>query len=568
MFGSKWLNQLRERLSVEDKGALAGNTSIRIYNLKLKQVSNPFSDELLWAHNAALGDSMAGECEGQWQCDWRLFAALNRYPAPENNVKDAKSGRVLAEKQVFTDVIIWIPQSLWDSRVREEHGKPAERLIENLEQQHYTEFKTQLWKGRRPRYCVMPDKDLSEGEMVCQFGTDIFVPGAGDVPLRYISVYDDHGNEYALPDLLFYKDGKLSQRPSAWYEAQHALQLSPSNTVTRPPLPFWLPDTSPETSIRLRHEPLLAKEDTFPFEVKLGELSPRSWTRRGEQEFTFAAGGKSLRVVVQPAEVDASSPASGVGGTHGGTLFPIFDSPTLVLQGIAIRPLAKAVASARGAAGWQLFLDDQCGLAGRTDTAKAMEYPRLSSLVGDPVLYWQYPGRSAETLALPCSRQVGLAEYEFTSFAEAIGNADDSILVLPNPEVIPLYSADADKQRIYRLGRHPSADAAHGEEAIAINLLDIPGTIFRAGGQALVENGKAITLGCTLSSTQVELELMDGKLWVTQLSRHIPSVLLDADGQGKKRLQAGKRGKGVLESGEYLWVGPYVFQFVDPRSMT
>lgn len=567
MFGSKWLAQLRERLNVEDKGALSGNVPIRIYNLRLKQVGDPFNDELLWAHHAALGDGMTGECDGQWQHDWRLFAALSRYPAPEQNVKDAKSGRVQAEKQVFTDVIIWIPQNLWDSRVRESQGKPVERLIENLEQRHYAEFKALLWKGRRPRYCVMPDKDLSEGEMVCQFGTDIFVPGAGDTQLRYISVYDDYGNEYSLPDLLFYKDGKLSQRPSAWYEAQHALQLSPSNAVTRPPLPLWLLDTPPESSIRLRHEPLLAKEGTFPFEVKLGDISPRSWTRRGDQEFIFTVAESSLRVVVQPAEIDASSRTSS-GGTHGGTLFPIFDSPTLVLQGIAIRPLADAVASARGAAGWQLFLDDQGGLAGRTDTAKAMEHPRLFGLVGDPALYWQYPGRSAETLALPCSRQVGLAEYEFTSFAEAIGNVEHSILVLPNPEVIPLYSASADKQRIYRLGRHPSADAAHGEEAIAINLLDIPGTIFRADGQPLAENGKVITLGCILSSTQVELELMDGKLWVTQLSRHIPSVLLDVEGQGKKRLQAGKPGKGVLESGEYLWVGPYVFQYVDPRSMT
>lgn len=567
MFASKWLNQLRERLNVEDKGALSGNVPVRIYNLKLKQVSNLFSDELLWAHHTALGDSMAGECDGQWQSDWRLFAALSRYPAPEQNVKDPKSGRVRAEKQVFTDVIVWIPQNLWDSRVREEQGKPAERLIENLEQRHYAEFKALLWNGRRPRYCVMPAKDLSEGEVVCQFGTDIFVPGASDTPLRYISVYDDHGNEYALPDFLFYQDGKLSQRPCAWYEAQHALQLSPSNTITRPPLPFWLPDIPSESSIRLRHEPLLAKDDTFPFEVKLGDISPRSRTARGDQEFTFIMGGGSLRVVVQPVEIDASSRTSS-GGTHGGTIFPIFDSPTLVLQGIAIRPLLEAVTSARGAAGWQLFLDDQGGLVSPTEVAKGRECSRLFHSLGDSALYWQYPGHSAEVLTLPCSRQVGLAEYEFDTFADAVGNTEDNILVLPNPEVIPLYSGSAGKQHIYRLGRHPSADAAQGEEAIAINLLDIPGTIFRTDGQALVENGKPITLGCTLSSSQVELELMDDKLWVTQLSRHIPSVLLGADGQGKKRLQAGKRGKGVLEPGEYLWVGPYVFQFVDPRSMT
>jgi hypothetical protein len=42
-------------------------------------------------------------------------------------------------------------------------------------------------------------------------------------------------------------------------------------------------------------------------------------------------------------------------------------------------------------------------------------------------------------------------------------------------------------------------------------------------------------------------------------------VLLDHVGQCKKRLAAGTRAKGVLEAGEYLWIGPYILQFIDPN---
>ena len=558
--GTNWFAKLIKILTVESSNGFVGNHSPQIYNLRLKQVDDPFNAELLWQQHAALGDQMQGEDQGQWYRDWRLYAALQRHAAPDNNIKDDKTGRILTAKQFFTDVIVWIPQSLWKTRVQEERGRPCERLIENIEQLHYDAFKQTLWKGRRPRYCVMPAEDLMEGEVVCQFGTDIFVPSATDTPLRYLAVYNDLGHEYTLPPLLFYQEGRLNQRPSAWYAEQHALQLSANTHLTRPPLPFWLPNLTEQT-IRLRAEPSLTETDTLALEVKLGEFSPRTLTRRGEQEFTFTEAGKTLRVVVQPVSLE-KKPANEPAPVNQGTIFPIFATPNLVVQGIALSALTEAIARLPQAAGWQLFLDEQGGIAGQATNATAEA--RLYQTLDNKLLCWQTNEQTPHVLDHAQTQTLGKTVYSFEDFSLASGQTQDLVLVLPNPEIIPLYATSAEQPQIYRLGRAPKANPQHGEEAIALTLLDLGGSIFRWQGQTPVPYPN-LSLGQTLSAEQVELILEDGKLWVSQLSRNVPTVLLDHVGQCKKRLAAGTRAKGVLEAGEYLWIGPYILQFIDPN---
>jgi hypothetical protein len=561
MFVTKWFAKLIESLKVESSNGFVSNHSPQIYNLRLKQVDDPFNAELLWQHHAALGDQMQGEDQGQWHRDWRLYAALKRYAAPDNNIKDDKTGRILTKKQYFTDVIIWIPQSLWKTRVQEERGRPCERLIENIEQLHYDAFKQALWNERRPRYCVMPADDLATGNVVCQFGTDIFLPSADNVPIRYLAIYDDLGNEYTLPPLLFYQEGRLNQRPAAWYKEQHALQLSANTNLTRPPLPFWLPNLSEQT-LRLRYEPLMAEAEALPLEVKLGELSPKSMTRRGEQEFTFTISGKTLRLVVQPVSLEKTKPNDNTAANQG-TIFPIFATPTLVVQGIALGALTEAIARLPQAAGWQLFLDEQGGIAGQVTNTTAEA--RLYQTLDDKLLYWQNTDQTVHVLDSAQTQTVGNTFYTFEDFSLASGQTQDWVLVLPNPEIIPLSASTLDKPQIYRVGRAPQANSQHGETAIALNLLELAGSIFRWQGQAPVPYPN-LSLGQTLSAEQVELILEDGKLWVSQLSRNIPTVLLDQVGNCKKRLSAGTRAKAVLEAGEYLWMGPYVLQFVDPKA--
>lgn len=562
------LNQLYRFFSPENRLGMTGGSATRVYSLYLHNVSDPFSAELLWDYNSALGDGAEGDHNGKWQPEWRLLAALKHYPAPEDITEDAKTQRWLAKKQFFSDVIIWIPMPLWESRVREERGKPAERLLNNLKEQHSKEFNARLWKGRSPRYCLMPDNTLKEGEMVCQFGTDVFVPDANDKLLRHIVVYNDEGEEYPLPDLQFWKDGIVTTRPAGWYEAQHALQLSPNERICRPPLPFWLeglPDGA--DSIRLRQEPIKGKENTFAFEVKLGGLSPRTSAQRGglEQEYRFSSDGQGLNVVIQPSEADLV--ASPLGGTRTQTTYiAVIDEPCLELKGIALRPLIETMRNISGASGWQFYLDEHNGISGEESALRVFGY------TGDKTVYVQYAGKSPTPLSVPSILKVGTVEYEFDWFGAA--QANNILLHLdgkyPSQESIPLMTSFGEHLQTYRLGVSPKVVMADGQEALPIRVLDASGTIFQSDGKPLLLHGKAATLGRTLSGNQVDLRLEDGKLWVVQVSCNVDSLLLNKDGAIKKklpkRLSEGRPGsRGVLAMGEYLWVGPYLFQFVDPR---
>lgn len=561
------LSRLHRFFSLENRFGMAKGEVTRVYSLYLRHVSDPFSAELLWDHNSALGDGTEGEFNGQWQAKWRLLAALQHYPAPEDMTEDAKTQRWLAKQQFFSDVIIWIPLSLWESRVREERGKPAERLLNNLKEQHAEAFKSRLWQGRSPRYCLMPDQDLKAGEMVCQFGTDIFVPDANDKLLRHILVYSDDGEEYTLPELQFWKDGILTTRPTGWYEAQHALQLSPNQRICRPPLPFWL-DGLPESaeSIRLRQEPIKGKENTFAFEVKLGTLSPRPSVQRGglEQEYRFLSSGQGLSLIIQPAEADLVT--SPLGGTRTQTTYiMVIDEPCLVLKGLALRPLIEAMRNISGAAGWQFFLDEQNRISGQAAALRVFGY------TGDKTVYVQYTGEAPTPLSIPSTLNVDAVKYEFDWFGDAQANhvllhLDDEY---PSQASTPLMASVGEYLQTYRLGLNPKV-AAGSEVALPIQVLDEIGTIFQSDGKPLCLNGKAATLGRTLSANQVDLRLEEGKLWVMQVSLNIDSLLLDKEGVIKKklpkRLSEGRpASRGVLVLGEYLWVGPYLFQFVDPR---
>jgi hypothetical protein len=306
----------------------------------------------------------------------------------------------------------------------------------------------------------------------------------------------------------------------------------------------------------------MAEAEALPLEVKLGELSPKSMTRRGEQEFTFTISGKTLRLVVQPVSLEKTKPNDNTAANQG-TIFPIFATPTLVVQGIALGALTEAIARLPQAAGWQLFLDEQGGIAGQVTNTTAEA--RLYQTLDDKLLYWQNTDQTVHVLDSAQTQTVGNTFYTFEDFSLASGQTQDWVLVLPNPEIIPLSASTLDKPQIYRVGRAPQANSQHGETAIALNLLELAGSIFRWQGQAPVPYPN-LSLGQTLSAEQVELILEDGKLWVSQLSRNIPTVLLDQVGNCKKRLSAGTRAKAVLEAGEYLWMGPYVLQFVDPKA--
>lgn len=546
MFRFTWFRKLRETLAFkEDKGGLKAGTAAKIYTLKLRHVDDVFNHELLWLHNPALGDTIQGEISPeQWQADWRLFAALNRYLPPAVNVYTANQAEVTTISQIFTDVLIWIPQALWDS-VREERGEPVRRLVTNLQLRHQQQFRERLWQGRLPHYCVMPAADLPAGEVHCQFGTDIFVPDNKDVLQGQIILHKAEA-EYALPSLTFFEDGHELQRPMAWYASQRALQLAGAPQVSRPALAIWFNHSGQEDSIRLRHLPQVNAEHELLLEpLPSGAIQfAHKRTLRGVLRLAFKAGAEDLTILVQPM-LTVSTPAETNDGNHtiiGGTIH----TPALVLQGIVLPSLGQALIRGQPIAGWQLFLNDQGNLIEWLGDPQTSPYTRLYNLVGSEQLYWQAANQNAEVVTLPFTINVGSAHYQLNAMGQRV------LLELPNPDTFALRP-----RTTYLLGRAPQANPAQEEEALSATLLDIAGSLFQTDGRALTKP----TLKSLISSEQVALALEGNYLRVTQLSKTLSSVLLNAQGQEKKCLSPNTVSSDVLVASEYLWVGPYIYQF-------
>ena len=55
------LNQLYRFFSPENRLGMTGGSATRVYSLYLHNVSDPFSAELLWDYNSALGDGAEGD---------------------------------------------------------------------------------------------------------------------------------------------------------------------------------------------------------------------------------------------------------------------------------------------------------------------------------------------------------------------------------------------------------------------------------------------------------------------------------------------------------------------------
>ena len=558
MLGAGFFGKLRERLLPRmEQEVFRDKTSAQVYTLILRNVGSPFNDGMLWAHNPGLGDGVEGQyAEQDFRADWRLFAALSQYLAPAENVS-AEGGFLAPTKQVFTDVILWIPQTVWDNKVCEEGGKPVERLITNLQLRHEREFGQHLWEKRKPNYCVMPDKRLEEGIVVCQFGTDIFVPDLQErkQPLAHV-LLNNGADQYPLPELAFFREGQKEYYPAAWYKGQRALQLSSDPAISRLPLPdaFWHESFCGKGEfIRLRNtEPSTDK-------LMLEPLAPgfiiNTKPLRGNQVHTFEKDGVMLRVIIQPATLPDPRPDRR--GTYTRTFVgSVSSEPALKLVGIALPSLGQR---SRNEAGWQLFLDDQGGFCQGSANNIPEHCARLFYMMEGQNLHWQLPDKPPQVLTMPTvdapvSCSVGAAKYTLSVIPASGGRIG---LTLPNPELFPLR-----KGWVYRLGRNPDILLGEKEEGITITTLDIPGSIFLASGQPLCSSdGKPITLGRILSSTQLELELQGKKLLVNQQSHNIDTQTLDEDGNPKKVLKAGGRGFDTLVYGEYIWVGSYIFQF-------
>ena len=128
------------------------DTNVKLFSLKLSNISSCFDAHSLWDHK--YGSRKEIEETGSGRSDFRLKKAIDKYRRVVNQSVEGKW--MQRKEEVFTDVILWIPDEKWQDDI-EVGGNNIAMLADTLSQFHMEDFKDALFGQREPHYVVMPD---------------------------------------------------------------------------------------------------------------------------------------------------------------------------------------------------------------------------------------------------------------------------------------------------------------------------------------------------------------------------------------------------------------------------
>jgi len=205
-----------------------------LYTLTLCKVSNPFDADALWNDRFAGQKNIVNSHGGKhgWK---RLQTCLYEHPAFEQ--AQEQTGKIILENAIFTDVVVWISESLWLHDLTM-GGQHIRMLAHNLTKNHREDFAKTLFRERLPRYVVMPSAKLAEDEVQFQFGEAVFVPDENDEMIAKfrldLSVKQQSGSTKRRWRWTFLSPGgQHLDREIGIYQAQDSLLIS-VDSLTNP----------------------------------------------------------------------------------------------------------------------------------------------------------------------------------------------------------------------------------------------------------------------------------------------------------------------------------------------
>lgn len=551
-------------------GFLSQHTGRFVFTLCLKGVSNPLDAKALWTKHG--GDDGIYHTDSNDK-DSRLWAALNNH---RNAVKsyDEEYDEVILDHRVFSDVVIWIPQTVWKNDDKE-GGAHLSVMVGQLEAIHRKDFKDQLLNERDPHYCIMPRSDLADDEVVCQFGLSVFIPGKDDQPLADISIM--HGGVgHPLSDWLFWENNRRVKRSAGWYKGQDFFQIAPHYKDSCFTPPKWFAHGKGYLQINLQGE-LFDESDDQASQQTSGShnwhqlFADGEYVREGvvddrwsEFVFTFynaeSPKDDQLAVKIIPDNVvnevldqTFGSDATPADRTRGLTM--IFQ-PTPMPQAMH-QLLLKAIALPRFDTGllagqfdrWQLRFDCQGKAIAWDDSASDniafTGYAKQSGL-----WYQRVEDDAMQSVTLPQDLACGTQTFRLKP--TPLAAYYHAFMELPLPIAYPLGEQGG------VIGRERSVKSTR--QAIALDGLDQAESLILSNGQA-----HALSINYMgLSAEQLELERRKDVVYVRQKSQKVPFYILDQSLQIKQTLDCVGKGRnleGEVRLGEYLLVGYYLLQF-------
>ncbi len=220
--------------------------NLGVFTLTLVNVEDPFDPDPLWDRRYGGNPKIAEQRTGDG--DFRLQAALDGC-RDIKHVRDAE-GRFRETTPVFTDVVVWLPESKWRADAKR-RGQRLEALATNLAQLHTSKFRRSLPHEREPVYTIMPDAAIEQNSVVFQFGFGVYVPGPEDELLGTICLKRaKDADPVKFEEWSFWRSGAQVKRPIGVYAGQGSILVTPDATgPVRAPL--WFANRDGNVSLNL-----------------------------------------------------------------------------------------------------------------------------------------------------------------------------------------------------------------------------------------------------------------------------------------------------------------------------
>lgn len=519
------------RSAAGEKTWLGSPAAPHLWTLELSGFADPLDADGLWDDTTGDQPEVVEVASGDRYR--RLRQALHDHRRRVKKRLD--NGKLVEIGQVFTDVVIEVPETVWNDALRIGAGG-LEVMIHNLEQRHREDFANVLPASRPPRYVVVANPDLAADRVRCHFGYGVHVPGSDEVPELELSVLSARAGEHGgFAPWVWFRDGRREERPAALYPEQNAQVLCPGWPLM--PQPWFAGGAG---YILLRRDSMGG----------WGGFGDDRHTRYGGRQPATREHGPRLRfesednvddpaVVIELQSPDDYPDQSGIGTlTPGAVPSPGLSPYALWLEGVVLPGLLP------GLRGWTLWLDER----GYPAAAERLprEAPGFASLSYDGrQLSYRAPGESADQATaldgFPLYLRYADAGIELDAPISADGMP---LLRLPAPLRLPL---DAEELVLGRFDPSPGAQQAE----LLLDLLDQPGSLHWSGRD---RQGSLGVIG--LSRQHLRLQLGTDALSLYPLSS-APVTLFG----GREPLGTLAAEGGRLAVGQRLLVGCYLLRF-------
>jgi hypothetical protein len=535
-------------------------------------------------------------CEKNTQnTKYRLQTALDKNPAKVPRY-DEKLKRLRPEDFVYSDVVVWLPQTIVDKELRQ-NTNALSFLTTNLPALHRDKFNSKLLKKRPPHYVVMPSSILQADEVAFQFGFGIYIAEPHESPQMLLEAvyFDEQDKAYPFTPQVSYQQDSSKADNKIYPDQDNVLVIKPSEHLCASlPYSVWFSDLCSHIQLQRNKDQWKAFASSGSSNsIKIdSQVKGREWHFEFTDNTVMSVSGKIPRLLLslkplenqaiinppvinrEPASpspmpqpsVEATSTGQNVSHNQawGATVIPdvnqaqsyktiipgCHNDPLLILEGLALPRIDNAQGRVNGLKQWTIWFD---GLGNIVDGNNPIERSQLAAVTTNQQQKNSYFKRAGQGGFVPLTidSELILGNQRALVLPSPLPERFHAIVKLNNPINFALQAGIH-----YTVGR--KGDDAMPE--IDLTLLNDPlGMDWEAGSPYA---GSVLSM-LSLSRNHLSFSLQNGQLLLTVPANKQPVYVLNSHLSLKETLQNAKsKSEFVLKANEYLLLGSFILRFL------